>query len=142
MGKKLATFDFLGFTHYMAQDKKGGLKLGRKTIGKRMRRALVALNDKLRNLRNMLPFEKLYKHLCRILKGYYNYFGFAGNSVTLKKFEYAVERMWFKWLNRRSQKRSFDWNGFETLRKQFPLPKPRILKGYSWIYDKQHCESV
>lgn len=142
VGKKLATFNFLGFTHYMAQDRKDGLKLGRKTIGKRMRRTLVALNDKLRNLRNMLPFKKLYKHLCRILKGYYNYFGFAGNFATLKKFEYTVERMWFKWLNRRSQKRSFDWSGFKALRKQFPLPKPRILKSYRWIYDKQGCESV
>ena len=63
MGKKLATFDFFGFTHYLAQDRKDGLKLGRKTIGKRMRRTLAALNDKLRNLRNMLPFDELYKHL-------------------------------------------------------------------------------
>lgn len=142
MGEKPATFNFLGFTHYMAQDRKGGLKLGRKTIGKRMRRTLVALNDKLRNLRNMLPFDEFYKHLCRILKGYYNYFGFAGNFPTLKKFEYAVEKMWFKWLNRRSQKRSFDWSGFKDLLKQFPLPKPRIRKSYRWIYDKQGCESV
>ncbi len=142
MGKKLATFDFLGFTHYMAQDRKGGLKLGRKTIGKRMRRSLVALNDKLKKLRNALPFKELHKHLCRILKGYYNYFGFAGNSVTLNKYDYAVRRIWFKWLNRRSQKKSFDWSRFNALLKQYPLPKPRILKGYRWIYDKQGCESV
>ncbi|MEW5805082.1 MAG: group II intron reverse transcriptase/maturase [bacterium] len=142
MGKKPVTFDFLGFTHYMTQGRKDGLKLGRKTIGKRMRRTLVALNDKLRSLRNALPFKYLYKHLCRILKGYYNYFGFAGNYATLNKFDYAVKRMWFKWLNRRSQKRSHNWSGFEDLLKQFPLPKPRILKGYRWIYDKQNCESV
>jgi RNA-directed DNA polymerase len=141
-GGKLSTFNFLGFTHYLTHDRKAGLRLGRKTIGKRMRRTLTALNDKLRRLRNALPFKELYKHLGRILKGYYNYFGFAGNSTTLNKFDDVVRKMWFKWLNRRSQKKSFDWDGYKALLNQFPLPKPRILKGYRWIYDKQGCESV
>lgn len=35
-GEKLATLDFLGFTHFMTRGRNGGLKLGRKTIGKRM----------------------------------------------------------------------------------------------------------
>lgn len=133
-GRKLPTFNFLGFTHYMTRGRRGGLKLGRKTIGKRMRRTLVALNDKLKKLRNALPFQELYKHLCRILKGYYNYFGFAGNTATLNKFDYAVRRLWFKWLNRRSQRRSFNWAQFPALLSRYPLPQPRILKGYSWIY--------
>ena len=98
------------------------------------RRKLIALNDKLRKLRNALPFRKLYKQLCRILKGYYNYYGFAGNYATLNKFAYAIERMWFKWLNRRSQRKSFNWEEFEVLLTRFPLPKPRILKSYRWIY--------
>ena len=141
-GGKLRTFDFLGFTHYMTRDKKGRPKLGRKTIGKRMRRKLVALNEKLKKSRNMMSFRELYRDLCRILKGYYNYFGFAGNAATLNKFDHAVERMWFKWLNRRSQKRSFNWDEYKVLLERFPLPKPRILKGYSWIYNRQNCESV
>jgi len=99
-----------------------------------MRRRLMALNDRLRKLRNAFPFRKLYKHLYRILKGYYNYYGFAGNYATLNKFAYAIERMWFKWLNRRSQRKSFNWEEFEVLLTRFPLPKPRILKSYHWIY--------
>jgi len=133
-GAKTSTFDFLGFTHYMTRSRRGGVRLGRKTIGKRMRRTLIALNDRLRKLRNAFPFRKLYKHLYRILKGYYNYYGFAGNYATLNKFAYAIERMWFKWLNRRSQRKSFNWEEFEVLLTRFPLPKPRILKSYHWIY--------
>jgi hypothetical protein len=49
-GGRLDTFDFLGFTHYMTRNRRGGVKLGRKTIGKRYRRTVVALNEKLRNL--------------------------------------------------------------------------------------------
>lgn len=133
-GRNLPTFDFLGFTHYMARGRRGGLKLGRRTIGKRMRRKLFALNDELKRVRNALPFQELHKHLCRILKGYYNYFGFAGNFATLNKFDYAVRVMWFKWLNRRSQRKSFNWVEFTELLNRHPLPKPRIMKGYSWIY--------
>ena len=132
--KKLSTFDFLGFTHYMTRSRKGGVRLGRKTIGRRMRRSLMAVNDKLRRMRNALPFRKLYVHLCRILQGYYNYYGFAGNYATLNRFKYSVERMWFKWINRRSQRKSFNWEEFRELLKRYPLPEPRIHKGYRWIY--------
>ena len=69
-GEKPKTLDFLGFTHYIARGRNSGLKMGRKTIGKRMRRKLVELNRELKRLRNVLPFKQLYKHPCRILKGY------------------------------------------------------------------------
>jgi RNA-directed DNA polymerase len=133
-GERLETFDFLGFTHYMTRNRRGGIKLGRKTIGKRYRRTLVALNDKLRRLRNLLPFRKLHRYLGQVLKGYYNYYGFAGNMATLNKFAYSVERMWYKWINRRSQRKSFNWKEFQELRKRFPLPRPGIVKSYRWIY--------
>jgi hypothetical protein len=133
-GNSLGTFDFLGFTHYMTRSRKGGARLGRKTIGKRHRSTLIAMNDKLRKLRNLLSFRELHVHLCRVLKGYYNYYGFAGNAATLNKFAYAVDHMWFKWLNRRSQRKSFNWEEYQERRKRFPLPKPRIVKGYTWIY--------
>lgn len=133
-GRKTSTFNFLGYTHYMTRSRRGGTRLGRKTIGKRMRRKLIELNNKLRKLRNVLPFRELHRHLCRILQGYYNYYGFAGNYATLSKFAYAIERMWFKWLNRRSQRKSFHWEEFREVLNRHPLPKPRILKTYRWIY--------
>ena len=133
-GSRLGTCDFLGFTHYMTRSRKGGARLGRKTIGKRYRNTLIAMNDEPRKLRNLLSFRELHVHLCRVLKGYYNYYGFAGNAATLNKFAYAVKRMWFKWLNRRSQRKSFNWEEFKERLKRFPLPKPRIVKGYAWIY--------
>jgi hypothetical protein len=133
-GNRLTTFDFLGFTHYMTSSRRGGVRLGRKTIGKRYRRTLIALNDKLRRMRNLLSFRDLHTHLCRVLKGYYNCYGFAGNTATLSKFAYAVERMWFKWINRRSQRKSFNWEEYQEILKRFPLPRPRIVKSYRWIY--------
>jgi len=37
-----------------------------------------------------------------------------------------VIRLFYKWLNRRSQKKSTDWNRFRVYLKNFPLPRPRI----------------
>jgi hypothetical protein len=133
-GERLDTLDFLGFTHYLTRSRRGGVRLGRKTIGKRYRRTLVALNDRLRKLRNLLTFRQLHRSLCQVLKGYYNYYGFAGNAATLNRFAYAVERMWYKWINRRSQRKSFNWDEFQELLTRFPLPRPRIVKSYRWIY--------
>jgi RNA-directed DNA polymerase len=63
-GRKASTFNFLGFTHYMTRIRRGGIRMGRKTIGRSMRRKLIELNDTLRTLRNALPFRELYKQLC------------------------------------------------------------------------------
>jgi hypothetical protein len=87
----------------MTRSRSGGVRLGRKTISKRYRSILIAMNDKLEKLRNLLSFRELHVHLGRVFKGYYNYYGFAGNAATLNKFAYVVDRTWFKWLNRRSQ---------------------------------------
>jgi heme oxygenase len=39
-----------------------------------------------------------------------------------------------EWLNRRSQRKSFNWDEFQELLQHFPLPRPRIVKSYRWIY--------
>ena len=103
-------------------------------LGKRLRRRLVALKQDFMRRRNAVSFKELYKHLFRILEGYYNYFGFAGNSLTLNKFSYAVRRIWFKFLNRRSQRKSFNWAEFIELLKIYSLSQPRIRKTYKWIH--------
>jgi tetratricopeptide (TPR) repeat protein len=53
-------------THYMIRNRRGGLRLDRRTIGKRMRSSLIALNDKLRKLHNVFHLRKLYKHLSNL----------------------------------------------------------------------------
>ena len=45
---KPETFDFLGFTHYCAKDRKGRFRMGRKPIAKRMIRTLKRIKKELR----------------------------------------------------------------------------------------------
>ena len=63
------------------------------------------------------------------LLGHFNYYGVSGNMDMLKGFYNQVCRIVFKWLNRRSQRKSYNWNGFNELLKQFEIPQPRII-GY------------
>jgi hypothetical protein len=39
----------------------------------------------------------------------------------------AAMRILFKWLNRRSQRRSYNWTGFRELLQQFQVERPRIV---------------
>jgi hypothetical protein len=69
----------------------------------------------------------LFKALNAKLRGYYNYYGIKGNSASLTHFYANVIKILFKWLNRRSQRHSYNWNGFRELLKHFCVEKPRIV---------------
>jgi len=46
---------------------------------------------------------------------------------SLRRFYGQVLRLTLKWLNRRSQRRSFNWAGFIAYLQHYPLPQPRIV---------------
>jgi RNA-directed DNA polymerase len=35
-------------------------------------------------------------------------------------------RIWYKWLNRRSQHRSFTWQEFKAMLKRYGIPQPKV----------------
>ncbi|OIQ07570.1 group II intron, maturase-specific domain [Moorella thermoacetica] len=74
----------------------------------------------------MLPVKVLMALLKRKLIGYYHYYGITDNSKRLLAFHYIPRCMLFKWLNRRSQRKSFDGEKFRRFLEKFPLPSPRI----------------
>jgi RNA-directed DNA polymerase len=126
-GERLPSFDFLGFTHYWGRSRNGKARLKRKTSKKRFRRALVAINQWLSQERNAHKLPVLWKSIGHKLRGHYNYFGVTDNSPALSHFEHAVQGLLFKWLNRRSQRRSFTWESFRRYQARYPLPKPGRL---------------
>nr|WP_255346497.1 hypothetical protein [Synechococcus sp. PCC 7335] len=58
------------------------------------------------------------------LRGHFNYFGATDNSRALYIFERRAHELLFKWLNRRSQRRSFTWERFLRYLTKYPLPRP------------------
>ena len=69
------------------------------------------------------------------VRGHINYFGYCMNGLKLNHFYHFVIKSLFKWLNRRSQKRSYTWKGFSERLKNFPLMeqlKNMKLKQLGW----------
>jgi hypothetical protein len=124
--RKLNTFEFLGFTHYCGTSRGGGFLLGRKTAKKRLVRACRKLSCWLKAVRP-LPMKLWWPKLAAKLRGHYQYYGLSGNSRAIWTFDYRVKRLLYKWLNRRSQCKTFRWRQLNAYLAKYPLPKPRIV---------------
>jgi len=124
-GKKAGTFDFLGFTHYNDTDRNGVFKVGRKTTRKRFVAKLKEMYVWLKSVRTIRP-KDWWQVLCAKLRGHFQYYGISGNYRSINRFYETTIRYLYKWLNRRSQKKSFNWEGFLEYLNRFALPKPRI----------------
>jgi len=123
---KPETFDFLGFTHYCSQSHKTGrFRVKRKTARKKLRLKLNEMNLWLKQNRH-LRLKDLTDMLNSKLRGHYQYYGITDNFKSIGNFLIESQRMLFKWLNRRSQKISYTWEGFSQLLSIFPLAQPRI----------------
>ena len=123
---KPETFDFLGFTHYCSKSHKTGrFRVKRKTVQKKLRLKLKELNLWLKQNRH-LRLKDLFAKLNQKLKGHYQYYGITDNSHSIGSYLQQATKMLFKWLNKRSQKKSYTWDRFNDLLKVFPLAKPHI----------------
>jgi len=123
---KPETFDFLGFTHYCSKSyKTGRFRVKRKTVRKKLHLKLKELNLWLKQNRH-LRLKDLFASLNQKLKGHYQYYGITDNFPSMGIYLYQATLMLLKWLNRRSQKRSYSWETFKDLLKLFPLAQPHI----------------
>lgn len=125
-GEKLATFNFLGFTHYSATSRSGYFMMGHKTTKENLNRKLKEIQEWVKRARNLYPLKTWWPILKAKLTGHYNYFGVSGNYRCIKQFYWQVTRLVFKWINRRSQRKSMTAEMFGQYLQWNPLPMPRI----------------
>lgn len=125
-GRKLETFDFLGFTHYCDKTRKGGFKLGRKTAKSKFRQKIKEMNQWLKRIRNLVKMQEWWAMLRLKLRGHYHYYGISGNMPEMRVFYKRVVELAYKWANRRSEKKSYNWQQFNRYLKYNILPQPRI----------------
>jgi hypothetical protein len=92
----------------------------------RFTRAIGSVRDWCRANRH-LPLAEQCKALGDKLRGHFGYYGITGNSKALTRFAYEVERVWHKWLCRRSQRPHMPWSRFQMLLACYPLPPPRVV---------------
>lgn len=119
------TFEFLGFRHFWGKSRKGVWVVKRKTGKSRLTRTLRSLSQWCRGHRHW-PVVKQWVMLRRKLQGHYAYYGIIGNYRSLDHVRWRAERIWYKWLRRRSWA-SMPWSRFQRLLVRYPLPPARVL---------------
>ncbi len=136
---KPGTFTFLGFTHYCNKTRHGKFTVGRKTSKQSLRRAIADIHGWLKKTRSWLPLKEWWKTLRLKLNGHYQYFGVSGNMRWLRQFRDKVVQAAYKWINRRSQKRSMYRKGFQQYLEKYPLPMPKIYHSLNTLSLSGKC---
>lgn len=120
------SFDFLGFEFRWGKDRAGKPHVNKRTARKSLRKSLARFKLWCKENRHRhLP--DLFKVLNAKLRGYFNYYGVHGNLPSLALFHYQAIRFLWKYLNQRSQRKSYNWEGFKQLLAQFGIVKPHIV---------------
>lgn len=124
---KRTSFDFLGFEFYWGKSRAGKPWLQRRTARGKLRASKRNVTDWVRTNQHRRLYDLLVD-LNAKLRGYYNYYGVIGNMPSLKGFGYHVENLLYKWLNRRSQRRSFTWVTFQRVLAYHQFVRPHIVE--------------
>jgi group II intron reverse transcriptase/maturase len=117
---------FLGFSlywgHKSSRCSKKLLKV--KTAPKKLGKCVEAFGDWIKAVRSKLTLDKIWLQTAQKLRGHYSYYGISFNLPKLSYYYHSVIGLLFKWLNRRSQKRSYTWPAFAKRLMFKPLPRP------------------
>ena len=124
-GRKPQTFTFLGFTHYCSHGRNGKFRVKRKTSKKKFAKKCKEVHRIIRDMRTR-RLAVIIKKMNQILVGYYHYYGITDNIDSLRNFRRQMRKSLFKWLNRRSQKKSYTWEQFDDMLRTYPLAEPKI----------------
>jgi RNA-directed DNA polymerase len=118
------TITLLGFELYWGQHFGKGKRLKVKTIPKRLARAAQNFKDWIKAIRNRKTLASIWDMAAHKLVGHYNYYGVISNEPKLSHFYWSCVGSLYRWLNRRSQKRSYTWEQFLRRLRYSPLPRP------------------
>ena len=120
-------FTFLGFEFFWKNDRQGEPRVMRRTAPKRLQAACHRIQEWIK-LNRHLPGREFFKRLNVRLRGHYNYYGVRGNSRALYRFFTWAMACAFKWLNRRSWRRSYTWAQFHGVLACVAINVPRITE--------------
>ena len=104
-------FEFLGFEFRWGRGRWGKPVLKSRTARKKYGASLASFQDRCRKHCG-LSKAVLFAKLDAKLRGRYQHYGIHGNFASLADFYHHAQRLLFRTLNRRCQRRSYNWKGF------------------------------
>ncbi|OPY89379.1 MAG: Group II intron-encoded protein LtrA [Smithella sp. PtaU1.Bin162] len=127
--KRTETFNFLGITHFCTKNRNGKFKIGRITEKKKFQQKIKELSKWLQGVMRTKA-EEWWPILRSKMMGHYQYYGISENSKGIARYYFEAKGLLFKWMNKRSQKKSFNWKEFHNYLKRYCLPKPKIYYSF------------
>lgn len=121
------SFEFLGFEFRWVRRRTGKMGVQRRTSPKKLRKSVDAFKEWITGFRHN-RMEAIMRAVNQKLRGYWNYYGVRGNAESLSKLYYRINHLLFKWLNRRSHKRSYTWEEYNRMCKRLGMCGPRIVE--------------
>ena len=115
----------------MGKSRNGRKRVKRKTSKKKYRASLLRVKEWIKRNRT-LPMKQFMKIMKSKIQGHCNYYGITDNYKLVSNFIDECRNLLYKWLNRRSQRKSFNWDKFELFLRKYPLPKASV---YTRIFD-------
>ncbi len=130
-GCKPEEFTFLGFTHYCGKTRNGYFKVKRRTSRKKLGLSLRKFTEWAEKSRKYIRKGDLIRTAARKIRGHLNYYGITDNIKQCSRFVHYSTRILFKWINRKSQRRTYNWKQFNQVLKYYGWPVARIRKDLS-----------
>jgi len=121
------SFDFLGFEFRWGLSVKGKSIIMRRTSRNKLRKSIKAVTTWCKENRHK-RIKTIVEILNSKLRGYFNYYGVITNGKGIGQFYDEAIKALYKWLNRRSQRRSFTWDEFKAKMKWYGLITPRVVE--------------
>ena len=112
--------------HYCSTTQDGRFMVKVETSSKKLDKAIMGMKIWLKAVRNQKQLKEIWPVLKTKLQGHYNYYGVSGTIEGIKQYYEQTRRLLFKWTNRRSQKKSWNWEAFEKHLSRYPIPTPKL----------------
>jgi group II intron reverse transcriptase/maturase len=125
-GEKPQEFTFLGFTHYCGKTREGYFKVKRRTSRKKLGQSLRRFSDWARKARSVLRKGEMLRLARSRVVGHLSYYAITDNTDRCRFYVHRTERILFKWLNRKSQRRAYTWETYVRTLARIGWPTSKI----------------
>jgi RNA-directed DNA polymerase len=122
-GRRLPTYQFLGFTVYWGKARNGKWwRMKFKSRRDRFTSKLSGLKAFLRKQLNTNDTVGILRLVASVIKGWLNYHAISDNEKRVRQFIQLSRQIIRKWVNRRGRKRPMNWTNFNLLMKLVNIP--------------------
>jgi len=125
-GEKPGEFTFLGFTHYCGKSKQGYFKVKRRTSRKKLGASLRAFSHWARHARHKQTKGEMLARAKARVQGHLAYYAITDNARSCNRYVYHATRILRHWLNRKSQRKAYNWDQYNDVLRAVAWPRVQI----------------